>query len=99
LFAGCCNPVHLATANGEIITSEKGNPRISCYGSDGTFRSLLLDSRSLGGGHAAYNVKVEGERLFVAGRNKVSVFRYDERIASACSSCGVTCPLRNGINS
>lgn len=97
LFAGCCNPVHLAyTAGGEIITSEKGNPRISCYASDGTFRSLLLDSRSLGGGHAAYDVKVREDRLFVAGRNKVSVFRYDNRLsnASACGGCDVVCPLR-----
>jgi hypothetical protein len=102
LFAGCCNPVHLAyTANGEIITSEKGNPRISCYGSDGTFRSLLLDSNLLGGGHAAYDVKVWEDRLFIAGRDKVSVFRYDKRLsnATACGGCDVVCPLRKDIMS
>ena len=101
-FGGCCNPVHLAyTEGGEIITSEKGNPRISCYGSDGTFRSLLLDSASLGGGHAAYDVKVRDDRLFVAGQAKVSVFRYDKRLsgASACGGCNAVCPLRTDLTS
>jgi hypothetical protein len=98
-FAGCCNPVHLTAGAGEIITSEKGAPRISCYGSDGTFRSLLLDSRLLGGGHDAYDIKVCGDRLYAAARNKVSIFRYDPRLgeASACGTCGVTCPLRSGL--
>lgn len=100
LFTGCCNPVHLSsTSNGDIITSEKGNPRISCYGSDGKFRSLLLDSKSLGGGNAAYDVKVQKEKMFVAGKKMVSVFSYDEALAlnSACSGCGVDCPLRKGV--
>jgi hypothetical protein len=95
-FAGCCNPVHLAyTSNGDIITSEKGNPRISCYGSDGQFHGVLLDSKSLGGGHAAYDVKVRKDRVFVAGKDRVSVFRYDGTRAStaACSGCGIDCPL------
>jgi hypothetical protein len=98
-FAGCCNPVYLTAANGEIITSEKGVPRISCYGSEGKFRSLLLDSASLGGGHAAYPVKIWEDRLFIAGANHISVFGYDERLAqlSACGGCGVACPLRKGV--
>jgi hypothetical protein len=100
LFTGCCNPVHLShTAHGDIITSEKGTPRISCYGSDGKFQSILLDNKSLGGGNTAYDIKVWEDKLYVAGKNKVSVFRYDERLASAgaCSDCGVNCPLRTGI--
>jgi hypothetical protein len=97
-FCGCCNPVHLAcTPTGEVITSEKGNPRISCYGGDGAFRSMLLDSRALGGGHAAYDVKVLDDRLFVAGKDRVSVFRYDEMLASvsasACAGCAMDCAL------
>jgi hypothetical protein len=101
LFTGCCNPVYLShTANGDIITSEKGSPRICCYGRDGSFRSMLLDSRSLGGGNTAYDVKVWNDRMFVAGRNKVSIFRYDETLASSgtCTSCDIDCPLRSGID-
>jgi hypothetical protein len=99
-FAGCCNPVHLScNPNGEIITSEKGNPRISCYGGDGTFRSVLLDSKALGGGHAAYDVKMQNDRLFVAGKNHVSVFAYDPSLAAntACSACSIACPLKVGM--
>jgi hypothetical protein len=101
MFTGCCNPVYLSqTANGDIITSEKGSPRICCYGRDGSFRSMLLDSSSLGGGNTAYDVKVRNDRIFVAGKNKVAVFRYDETLASAgaCASCGVSCPLREGTD-
>jgi hypothetical protein len=98
MFCGCCNPVHLThTSSGEIITSEKGNPRIGCYGSDGKFRNLLLDGKALGGGHAAYDIKVHGDRLFIAGKNLLSIFRYDKASASTCSSCGVDCPLRRGV--
>ncbi|MDR0394379.1 MAG: hypothetical protein LBH77_04390 [Tannerella sp.] len=100
MFCGCCNPVHLAhTSAGEIITSEKGNPRIGCYGADGKFRNILLDGKALGGGHTAYDIKVHGDKLFIAGKNLVSVFRYDKALAAetACSACGVDCPLRRGV--
>lgn len=101
MFCGCCNPVHLAhTPTGDIITSEKGNPRISCYGTNGEFRSMLLDSKMLGGGNTAYDVKVHDDKLFVAGKNLISTYRYDPKIAArtACSACNVACPLKKGIN-
>ncbi len=99
-FAGCCNPVHLSySPTGELITSEKGNPRISCYSRDGEFRSVLLDSKALGGGRAAYDVKLQDDKMYVAGNGMVSVFRYDALLAAntGCAGCGVTCPLRKGI--
>ena len=99
-FCGCCNPVHLSyTSTGEIITSEKGNPRISCYGADGKFRSLLLDSKSLGGGNTAYDIKIDDDKLLIAGKNLISTFQYDKILAAktACSDCGINCPLRKGI--
>ena len=98
-FCGCCNPVHLSfTSNGDVITSEKGNPRISCYGPDGQFRSVLLDSKSLGGGNTAYDIKVKGDEIYTAGKNLISTFRYDKVLAAAtsCSSCKANCPLREG---
>lgn len=98
-FCGCCNPVHLSyTPTGEIITSEKGSPRISCYSSNGQFQSQLLDSKMLGGGKVAYRVKVASDKLLVAGNKMVSTFQYDRSLAanSACSSCGINCPLREG---
>lgn len=101
MFCGCCNPVHLThTSTGEILTSEKGNPRISCYSSNGEFRNVLVDSQTLGGGNAAYEVKAQDDKLFIAGKNTLSIFRYDHTLAAntACSVCGVdNCPLRKGI--
>jgi hypothetical protein len=101
MFCGCCNPVHLAyMSTGDIITSEKGTPRISCYSTDGKFRSLLLDSKDLGGGNVAYDIKVVNDKIYVAGKNRVSTFQYDKMLAAktACSDCGVDCPLRKGIS-
>lgn len=96
-FSGCCNPVQMtATASGELLTSEKGLPRISCYGSDGTFRSILLDDKALGGGHAAYDLRVLDDKLIVAGGKKISVFQYDDRRSAQtlCGACTVDCPIK-----
>ena len=96
-FSGCCNPVQIiATEKGELLTSEKGLPRISCYGSDGTFHSILLDDKALGGGHSAYDMRILGDKLIVAGGNKVSVFQYDARrsVQTLCGSCTIDCPMK-----
>ncbi len=96
-FSGCCNPVQITTtSSGELLTSEKGLPRISCYSADGTFRSILLDGEALGGGHAAYDVRVAGDKLIVTGGKKVSVFQYDDRRAAQtlCGSCTLDCPMK-----
>ncbi|MDR2424951.1 MAG: hypothetical protein LBD59_09550 [Prevotellaceae bacterium] len=94
MFAGCCNPVHLAkTAGGDILTSEKGEPRISCYAGDGAFRSILLDSRLMGGGTRAYDVKAVNNNLIVAGETRISIFQFDRNAvaATACANCAVNC--------
>ena len=96
-FAGCCNPVYLAaTPNGEILTSEKGNPRISCFSHRGTFKTVLLGSKALGGGTKAYDIKVQDDKVYVAGKNVLSVYVYDPQLAaqSACAGCPSDCPLR-----
>ena len=96
-FSGCCNPAIITpSSNGELLTSEKGIPRISCYSPEGEFRSILLDSKALGGGHAAYDVRVMKDKLIVAGGDKVSVFQYDRRQSqqTACGRCDKECPLR-----
>ena len=96
-FSGCCNPVQIiATEKGELLTSEKGLPRISCYGSDGTFHSILLDDKALGGGHSAYDMRMLGDKLIVSGGNKISVFQYDARRSAQtlCGTCTIECPLK-----
>jgi hypothetical protein len=91
-FAGCCNPVYLAkSSNGHILTSEKGNPRISCYGRAGKFRTVLFDARFLGGGTDAYRMRVSGENIYIAHRNTISVYHFDSTLSE--KSCA-GCPMR-----
>lgn len=100
LFCGCCNPVYLAhTPAGDLITSEKGKPRVSCYSQEGEFRSVLLDSEMLGGGFVAYDIQVAGDTLFAAGQNLVTLFQYDKTAIAqtACAACRSNCPLREGL--
>ena len=74
-FVGCCNPVYLSfSPEGELITSEKGNPRISSFERSGKFKEVLLNSKMLGGGNRAYEVRTDENQLFVAGKNKISIF-------------------------
>ena len=95
-FAGCCNPAYISFASGgALIASEKGNPRVSCFDRKGKFNGLLLDGKMLGGGNKAYEVKAMGNRLFVAGKNKITVFQCDKASASACSGCAAGCPKLN----
>ena len=96
-FSGCCNPAIITPSNnGELLTSEKGIPRISCYRADGKFRSVLLDKKALGGGNSAYDVRVMKDKLIVTGGAKVSVFQYDKRLSqqTECGRCEVDCPLK-----
>jgi len=98
-FCGCCNPVYLSnTSSGEIITSEKGNPRISCYDYQGNYRNVLLNDEMLGGGNVAYDVKIHDDKIWIAGNNIISTFQFDKRMSmqTGCSSCGVPCPLKDG---
>jgi hypothetical protein len=75
-FAGCSNPAHITfTDDGEILTSEKGNPRVCSYDRKGNFKGLILNNRLLGGGHEAYGIKYNDGRLYVAGKNKITVYR------------------------
>ena len=94
-FAGCCNPAYISfTSGGMLLTSEKGIPRITCFKRNGKFLSLLLDSKTLGGGSQAYQVKALNDKLFVAGKNTISIFQYDKtKTNSACAGCS-GCPLR-----
>lgn len=96
-FSGCCNPVIITPSNsGELLTSEKGIPRISCYRADGKFQSVLLDSKALGRGHEAYDIRVIKDKLIVSGGNKVLVFQYDKRVSgqTECGQCDADCPLK-----
>jgi hypothetical protein len=74
-FAGCCNPVYISFApDGSLVTSEKGNPRISNFARSGTFNSVWLNDIMLGGSRAARQAIATDDKLFVAIDNKITVF-------------------------
>ena len=97
-FAGCCNPIFIAaTPGGNILTSEKGRPRITSFGRDGSFRMVMFDTQALGGGTHARRIRVCRENnIFIANRNTISVYTFDttrvERTCNrACSGCRNAC--------
>jgi len=74
-FVGCCNPVYLEKSpNDNILTSEKGNPRISCYGKDGKFHTILFDKNMLGGGTSAYEMHVSEKNIYIASGSIIRVY-------------------------
>lgn len=75
-FPGCCNPASIAfTREGQLLTSEKGNPRICLFERSGRFVRMLLNSQSLGGGHEAYRIQAADGKIYVAGRQSLAVFQ------------------------
>ncbi|MBK3517115.1 NHL repeat-containing protein [Carboxylicivirga marina] len=82
-FAGCCNPSYIDfDQEGNIFTSEKGNPRISSYNLSGNLNKLLLNNQLLGGGHLPYQLKVVDMKLMVAMKNEIKVFQIKNNIKS-----------------
>ncbi|PTN08228.1 hypothetical protein [Mangrovibacterium marinum] len=76
-FAGCCNPAHIQIdRNGQFFTSEKGNPRISTFKKNGQFDQVLLNNQLLGGGYDAYEIGIDANRLFVAGKNHIDIYAF-----------------------
>jgi len=95
-FAGCCNPAYISFAPcGALITSEKGNPRVSSFERNGKFKGVWLNAKMLGGGIKACALRAMDDKLFVAVKNKISVFQCDITSVSKCSGCPSTvCPSR-----
>jgi len=99
-FSGCCNPAYISfTPGGALIISEKGNPRISSFERNEKFTSLWFNSKTLGGGNTASEVKAIKNKLFVAGKNKMFVYQcYNSSTVSStfvCSGCPFDCPHKN----
>ena len=94
-FAGCCNPVYLSkNMDNNILTSEKGNPRISCYGKNGQFRAILLYSKALGGGTQAVHVHTWEGSIYISNKNTISVFRLNpSTVQQSCIGCASKCYL------
>jgi len=45
-FSGCCNPAHIAPMeSGDIVTAEKGLPRVKVYSPDGELKAVVAGPR------------------------------------------------------
>jgi hypothetical protein len=78
-FPGCCNPASIVfTPGGRMLTSEKGNPRICLFERSGRFIGMLLNSKTLGGGHEAYEIQAESNKIYVAGHRTLTIFQYKD---------------------
>lgn len=76
-FSGCCNPVYIAlTPEGEVLTSEKGVPRVVSFGSEGAPNGLLFTPKMLGGGNGARRIAALEEGVAVAGGRTLTRYRY-----------------------
>ncbi|MDR2906970.1 MAG: hypothetical protein LBU91_03140 [Bacteroidales bacterium] len=95
-FAGCCNPAFLEKIpSSHILTSEKGSPRISSYGKDGKFRTILFDGNMLNSGTTACEMHVSGQSIYIANGPTISVYTLDTNcLEQSCAGCKVECPLR-----
>ena len=79
-FAGCCNPSYIHfDGYGIIITSEKGNPRITSYTQTGTFNKLILDSSLLGGGYYPFQVKAINNKLYIVKAYQINIYQHKEQ--------------------
>ena len=80
-FAGCCNRVYISfTDCGKLITSEKGIPRVSCFERNGKINAVWLDGKMLHNGNKASEVKSDGEKLFIAGKNTITIYSNEQFI-------------------
>ena len=80
-FSGCSNPDLIAfTESGHLLASEKGNPRICMFERSGRFVRMMLNAKTLGGGRDAYAVQSAGDRIYAAGREQITVYKYQEHI-------------------
>jgi hypothetical protein len=94
-FAGCCNPVYISfTSEGELITSEKGNPRISVFERNGNFCAILFDVNMWDGGTFARQMQVSEKNIYIANGKTISVYdRGAARRVPAGKSCN-GCPMQ-----
>jgi len=66
-FCGCCNPTDIAVlADGRIVTSEKGLPRVKVCNRDGTLESVVAVPDDFSPKAAGLDLAVDGEgRIYV----------------------------------
>jgi hypothetical protein len=76
-FSGCSNPHQITfTESGQLLASEKGNPRICMFERSGRFVQMMLNSKNLGGGRDAYQIQAASQRIYAAQPRLITVYTY-----------------------
>jgi hypothetical protein len=66
-FCGCCNPIDIAvTARGNIVTTEKGLPRVKVYSQQGEFLTLVAPVESFASKADNLDVAVNCDQVWIA---------------------------------
>ena len=77
-FCGCCNPAHIARlADGTLVTSEKGLPRIKLYAPRGAFIGVVAGPQAFDGHDLMLDLAVDSrDRILIAdsARRQVRIF-------------------------
>lgn len=65
-FCGCCNPTALAALpNGDIVTAEKGLPRVKVIGANGKLKSVVAGPALFHADTAGLELAVRGDQVLV----------------------------------
>lgn len=65
-FCGCCNPMSLAAlGNGDIVTAEKGIPRVKVLAPDGKLRTVVAPPDAFDTNTTGLSLAVQGSQVLV----------------------------------
>jgi len=65
-FCGCCNPTHVSILpNGDIVTSEKGLPRVKVLSPDGTLKCVVAGPEQFHSETLGLATAVMGEKILI----------------------------------
>lgn len=77
-FCGCCNPTNLAMLpNGDIVTSEKGLPRVKVIGPDGRLKKVVAGPKAFAMDAAGLALAVDGQAILVLDAWQAAVRRFE----------------------
>lgn len=75
-FSGCCNPCYIqVTETGDLITSEKGIPRVSLYSNRGIYLGHILATKGSTEGHQPMLIQYQNQILYIIHQQQLMKFQ------------------------
>lgn len=87
-FFGCCNPTNIAiTQDGQVVTSEKGLPRVKLYSADGTFLAVVAAPDQFGDDASGLDLAVGSDgKIYVLDPPGKRVLVFEPKLPSESGS-------------